>query len=111
MRDMRVPNVEVHDSQMQMKRTEHRKQAQGESHEKADQINVGPSHVACLLFLAPGCSTSNNRSARPGVSRIESSSTRHLRDSACLAKCSSAWLTSGSRRNRSAPEISHRSSL
>src|SRR5215469_2116141 len=62
-------------------------------------------------LTAPGRSRCSSRSASAGVSRIASRRTRHLRESSCLASASSARRSSGSRRNRSAPLTSQRSSL
>src|SRR6185437_3018360 len=88
-----------------------RQRAEAESHQKTDEIEVGPSHERLLLGLAGVFSTSISRSANPGLSRMVLSSTRHMRESACLAILSRAQWSSGSRLNRSAPLTSQRSNL
>src|SRR5437764_12343593 len=99
-----------------------RERAEPESHNETDQIEELPVHKISsprplpLLLRFPfsppcpfGFSTWSNLSANPGVSKMAPSNTRHPRESACLATSSSARFTWGSRRNRSAPAISHRS--
>src|SRR5271167_312688 len=101
--------------------TQERQDAQGHSYEKAHEIEYGPGHTlapANFLCLPPRCGdsprfgfkTSVSRSTNSGASKMAPSSTRHLRESLCLATCSSVWLSSGSRANCSAPLISHKSS-
>src|SRR5208283_108989 len=101
--------------------TQERHDAQGHSYEKAHEIEHGPSHTlapANLLCRPPRCGdsprfgfkTSVSRSTNSGASKMAPSSIRHLRESLCLATCSSVWLSSGSRANCSAPLISHKSS-
>src|SRR4051794_25645336 len=111
-----------------------RKRTQKQSRHKADQIKRCPGHLCAPCFLPrPSCetaprrrspwslvpsvpapcfrSTSASRGASPGVSRIASSSSRHSRECSFRASVSSACFSSGSRRNLSAPDTSHRSSL
>src|SRR5271166_2080823 len=97
---------------VQMRRAgQERDQAAQEAYAKTEEIEGFPTHRAFLREA--GCNsgrrTWNRRSVRPGVSRIDSINNRHLRESSCIAKLSSARLTSGSRENRSAPPISQRS--
>src|SRR5579859_2180639 len=100
---------------------------QQKSDEKTDKIEGLPIHTVLLPFPWPlrglppavrplvlsysGFKTCSSRSASWGVSKIAASSVRHFRVSSCLASSIRAWLNCGSRRKRSAPLISHRSSL
>src|SRR6266566_8182592 len=82
-------------------------------HDETEQVESFPGH----LFLLParrataaspdsffsGRRTWRSRSARCGVSRISPKRIRHSRESGCLATERRALLTSGFRRNRSAP--------
>src|SRR5581483_9652776 len=94
-----------------------RKRAEYKSHYETDQIEEFPTHKISSVFAAPfvlvpvsGLRTCRSRSASPGVSKIAPSNTRQPRESACLASNNSACFTWGSRRKRSAPAMSHRSS-
>src|SRR5690242_5564182 len=107
--------------QMQIKSARHeRDQAQGKSQEETNEIKKFPVHETSPLFadllrvapfspLASGFNTCRRRSASFGVSRIAPSSTMHPRELSWRANSSKAALSSGSRRKRSAPLISHRS--
>src|SRR5690349_11115505 len=99
-----VPQVKVRQVDMQVAKHK-RNGTQQKSDDETHQVKVGNGHnasPACALAFS-GFSTSVSRSTSSGVSRIALSSTRHLRESSCLASCSNAWQTRGSRRKRSAP--------
>src|SRR5438067_4623507 len=97
-----------------------RDQAQSKSQKKTDEIKKFPIHEISPLFafllraapfslLASGFNTCSRRSARFGVSKIAPSRTMQPRELSWRAISSSAAPSSGSRRKRSAPLISHRS--
>src|SRR5216683_4612357 len=68
------------------------------------EVNLGECAVA-----VSGRRTSSRRSAREGVLSTSSRSSRQRRESLFCASVRSAWQSSGSRRNRSAPLTSQRS--
>src|SRR5277367_1091457 len=128
MANMKVPEM----SKVQMPETTQRsRQAKDKTDSEADKIEgfhgywlrrftglPAPAglwvvRVEALVGAAAlsGRSTCSNRSAREGVSSTASSSRRQRRESLFCASVNSAWHNSGSRRNRSAPLTSHRSSL
>src|SRR4030095_4843894 len=80
-------------------------QAQSETHNETDQVNIRPSHTDGSF------KTCRSRSASPGVSRISASRMKHFRESSCRAVFNSASHSSGSERNVSAPLINQRSKL
>ena len=87
--DLRVAGAEGNDSaQLALLR-------QKEANQQARQIKTSPGHERLLGFGAGGAvgcglSTSINRSASPGFSRIVPKSMRHIRESRCLAIVKSA---------------------
>src|SRR5262249_33705258 len=113
-----VPAIRVVPDRQMKRPAEKRENAQDEPGDEADEVEAFPAHETLLcrrrrdgMASDSGRSTWRSRSARLGVSRISRISARQRREFGCFARARSAWLTSLSRRNRSAPEMSQRSSL
>src|SRR5215510_14612109 len=102
---VRVPDV--HMAMMAVrhvhKTAESGNQAQSETDNETNQVNIRPSHTDGSF------KTCKSRSASPGVSRISASRMKHFRDSSLRATLNIASHNSGSERNVSAPLISKRS--
>src|SRR5215831_6640902 len=99
--------MDVQMRQVQVERSgEERKQAQAETHQEADEVEVRPGHGYSLTGAPLGSAlrsplarmgragfagtagvrnTSMRRSAKPGFSRISPRRRTHMRESLCLA--------------------------
>src|SRR5262244_1955063 len=104
---VRMPDVHVAVMAMRHvhKTAESGNQAQSETDNETNQVNIRPSHTDGSF------KTCKSRSASPGVSRISASRMKHIRESSRRDTFNVASHTSGLERNVSAPLISHRSML